>query len=38
MAFDAYMIMYIAYMEYSVLWVFALSVGNFDCFNSHFKC
>ena len=29
---DACIIMYIIYMLYSVLWVFTLSVGGFNCF------
>ena len=41
MAFDKCMIMYIVYIQYSVLWVFALSMSDFDCLahilNIHFK-
>ena len=41
MTFDACMIIYIAYIQYSVLWVFPLSKGVFNCFihvlNVHFK-
>ena len=32
MTFDACMIMYIIYIEYSILRVFALSVSVFNCF------
>ena len=30
MVIDACMIMYIVYIMYSILWVFALSVGDFE--------
>ena len=32
MVIDACMIMYIVYILYSVLWVFTLFVGDFNCF------
>ena len=31
MVYDACMIMYIVYIWYSILWVFALFVSDFDC-------
>ena len=37
LAFDACKIMYVVYIRYFDLWVFALSVGVFNCFNYTFS-